>query len=184
LDTVGRHLLGTYEVFLDDVCVPEDARLGDEGAGWRVLRDGLNMERLFGCGAYAGALATVIGLAADYAASRKQFGQAIAAFQAVSHPIADMYADLAAARLLAYSAARQLTAGVEARQVISVAKLFNTEAYQRATNSAMQIFGGYGYMKEYDIERYWRDARIATVTAGTSQIQREIILTTLGLRGT
>jgi alkylation response protein AidB-like acyl-CoA dehydrogenase len=150
LDTVGRHILGTYEVFLDDVFVPAHARVGAEGAGWKVLHASLTLERLFGCGAYVGALTTVLELARSYSAERRQFDQRICEFQAVSHPIAD----LSAARLLAYSAARLVAPGQDARREVSVAKLLVSEAYQKATNHAMQVFGGYGYMKEYDIERY------------------------------
>jgi alkylation response protein AidB-like acyl-CoA dehydrogenase len=182
LDTAGRHILGTYEVFLDDVYVMENARLGKEGEGWRVLQAGLSMERVFSCGAYLGSMATVLDLAVSYSRERKQFGQRICEFQAISHPIADMYTNLAAARLLTYHAARTLASGEDARKEISMAKLFVSEAYQQATNHTMQVFGGYGYMAEYDIERYWRDARIATVTAGTSQIQREILCRSLGMR--
>jgi alkylation response protein AidB-like acyl-CoA dehydrogenase len=118
----------------------------------------------------------------EYARERKQFGQSIASFQAISHPLADLYASLAAARLLVYSVGRLMASGAPARAEVSMAKLFISEAYQQATHHAMQVFGGYGYMTEYDIERYWRDARIATVTAGTSQVQREIICRDLGMR--
>lgn len=182
LNTAGRHILGTYEVFLEDVFVPHDARLGAEGEGWNVLRAGLNMERLFGCGAYVGATTTVLDLAVDYARERTQFGQRICEFQGVSHPLADIYTNLVASRLLTYSAARLVANGIDARSEVSAAKLFVTEAYQQATDHGMQVFGGYGYVTEYDMERYWRDARIATVTAGTSQVQREIISKALGMR--
>ena len=182
LNTVGRHILGTYEVFLEDVAVGELELLGPLGAGWSVLREGLTLERLFTCAAYVGSLAAVIDLTVAYVASRRQFGQAIGEFQAVSHPIADAFADHAASRLLTYAAAAKLAAGGDARIDVSTAKLFITEAYQRATSHAMQAFGGYGYMEEYDIARYWRDARVATISAGSSQIQREIICRRLGLR--
>jgi alkylation response protein AidB-like acyl-CoA dehydrogenase len=182
LDTVGRHILGTNEVFLDDVRVPPTALIGPSGKGWGVLREGMTLERLFTCGAYIGGFETVIDMTLDYGRQREQFGRPIGEFQAISHPIADMYADLEAARLLTYSAARAVAQGEDARTLVSVAKLFVTESYQRATNHAMQVFGGYGYMNEFDVHRFWKDARIGTVSAGTSQIHREIICRALGLR--
>jgi alkylation response protein AidB-like acyl-CoA dehydrogenase len=182
LDTVGRHILGTYEVFLEDVFVPEDALLGPLGSGWSVLRHGLTLERLFTCGAYVGGFETVLDLTIDYVRTRKQFKQTLGEFQAISHPLADSYAALEASRLLTYAAARKVAEGRDARMEVSVAKLFVTETYQRAADHAMQAFGGYGYMQEYDIHRFWKDARIATISAGTSQIQREIISRGLGLR--
>ena len=182
LDTIGRHILGTYEVFYDDVFVPEADLLGPPGQGWRVLKQGLVMERLFTCGAYVGSMWAVLDMAVSYVNGRRQFGQPIGRFQAVSHPLADMWADAQAGRLLAYSAARRVAQGEDARIDVSAAKLFITEAYQRATSHGMQVMGGYGYMSEYDMHRYWKDARIATISAGTSQIQREIICRELALR--
>lgn len=182
LDTVGRHILGTYEVFLDDVFVPDEMLLGPPGAGWSVLRHGLTLERLFTCGAYVGGFETVLDLTIDYVRGRKQFGQPLGQFQAISHPLADHYTALQASRLLTYTAAGKVAAGREARSDVSMAKLFVTEAYQRATDHAMQAFGGYGYIQEYHVHRFWKDARIATISAGTSQIQREIICRSLGLR--
>jgi len=121
-------------------------------------------------------------LAVEYAKERHQFGQAIGKFQAVSHPLADMWADIQAGRMLAYGAARRVAAGLDATIDVSAAKLFITEAYQRATSHGMQLMGGYGYINDYDMHRYWKDARISTVSAGTSQIQREIVCRELGLR--
>ncbi|HVX20597.1 MAG TPA: acyl-CoA dehydrogenase family protein [Acidimicrobiales bacterium] len=182
LDTIGRHILGTYEVFYDDVFVPAHDLLGPPGQGWRVLKQGLVMERLFTCGAYVGSMWAVLDMAVSYVNDRRQFGQPIGRFQAVSHPLADMWADAQAGRMLAYSAARRVAQGVDARIDVSAAKLFITEAYQRATSHGMQVMGGYGFMSEYDMHRYWKDARIATISAGTSQIQREIICRELALR--
>jgi alkylation response protein AidB-like acyl-CoA dehydrogenase len=160
LNTVGRHILGTYDVFYDDVFVPEDARLGEEGTGWNVVNQGLVKERLFGCSAYIGSLSTVLDLGVTYARERVQFGQSIGKFQAVSHPLADIYADLQAGRLLVYATASKMARGADARTDVAAAKLFVTEAYQKATNLVMQIHGGYGYMLEFDIQRYWRDAKV------------------------
>ncbi len=182
LNTVGRHILGTYEVFYDDVFVPEEDLLGQPGKGWNVLKQGLVMERLFTCGAYVGSMWSVLEMAIDYVRERKQFGQAIGRFQAVSHPLADGWADFQAGRMLAYAAAKRVALGMDARIDVSADKLFITEAYQRAASHGMQVMGGYGYISEYDMHRFWKDARIATISAGTSEIQREIICKELELR--
>jgi alkylation response protein AidB-like acyl-CoA dehydrogenase len=113
--------------------------------------------------------------------NRKQFGKPLGAFQAVAHPIADMYCDLEAARLLTYRAASLLDSGQPAFTAVTAAKLFGSEALQRATNTGMQLMGGAGFMMEYDMQRFWREARVATVTAGSSQIQRTVLARAIGV---
>lgn len=175
LRTVGRHILGTNEVFFTDVRVGPDQVLGPVDDGWRVLRSGLELERLFTCAGYVGSARTVLDLLISYVNERKQFGRPIGAFQAVAHPIADMYCDVEAARLLTYQAATLVDRGQPALRAVTAAKLFGSEALQRATNTGMQLMGGAGYMMEYDMQRYWREARSVTVTAGTSQVQRTLL---------
>jgi alkylation response protein AidB-like acyl-CoA dehydrogenase len=174
LETVGRHMLGTYETFYDDVEVPESALLGAEGDGWEVVTSSLELERVFAAAQYAGAARAVIALTARYVSERQQFGRALSSFQTVSHRLADALVEVEGARLLAYRAANAVEAG-RANTEAAMAKLAASEAFQRATELGMQLFGGYGYMKEYRIERYWREARVTTVTAGASEIQRSII---------
>jgi alkylation response protein AidB-like acyl-CoA dehydrogenase len=184
LDTVGRHMLGTYETFYDDVEVPESALIGTEGEGWDVVTSSLELERVFAAAQYAGAARAVIELTARYVAEREQFGRTLSSFQTVSHRLADMLVAVEAARLLAYRAANLVDQDppTGANTEAAMAKLAASEAFQRATELGMQLFGGYGYMKEYRIERYWREARVTTVTAGSSEIQRSIIARDL-LRG-
>jgi alkylation response protein AidB-like acyl-CoA dehydrogenase len=174
LNTVGRHMLGTYETFYDEVEVSESALVGAEGEGWDVATSSLELERVFAAAQCAGAARAAIDLTVQYVSERQQFGRPLSAFQTVSHRLAAVLVEVEAARLLAYRAANLVdegSAGTEA----AMAKLAATEAFQHATELGMQLFGGYGYMKEYRIERYWREARVTTVTAGASEIQRSII---------
>jgi len=176
LDTVGRHMLGTYETFYDDVFVPGDALIGAEGSGWDVVTSSLELERVFAAAQCAGAARAVIDLTAEYVSERQQFGRSIASFQTVSHRLADALVAVEAARLLSYRAANLVEAAAPgANTEAAMAKLAATEAFQHASELGMQLFGGYGYMKEYRIERHWREARVTTVTAGTSEIQRSIL---------
>ncbi|MCX7602081.1 MAG: acyl-CoA dehydrogenase family protein, partial [Meiothermus sp.] len=113
--------------------------------------------------------------AAKYALEREQFGQPIAHFQAVSHKLADMATELEAARLLYLKAAELRDAGRPFGQAAAQAKLFASEAGVRACDEAIQILGGYGYIKEYPVERYWRDARLTRIGEGTSEVLKVII---------
>jgi alkylation response protein AidB-like acyl-CoA dehydrogenase len=174
LETVGRHMLGTYETFYDDVEVPESALVGSEGLGWEVVTSSLELERVFAAAQYAGAARTALALTTDYVKERQQFGRALSSFQTVSHRLAQMLVRVEAARLLAYRAANLVDAG-RAGTEAAMAKLVASEVFQEVTELGMQLFGGYGYMKEYRIERYWREARVTTVTAGASEIQLSII---------
>lgn len=177
LDTVGRHMLGTYETFYDDVEVPASALVGEEGSGWEVVSSSLELERVFAAAQYAGAATATIELTADYVSERQQFGRPLASFQTVSHRLADALTRVEAARLLSYRAASLVdrSSTGAANTAAAMAKLAASEAFQQATELGMQLFGGYGYMREYRIERYWREARVTTVTAGASEIQRSII---------
>ncbi len=181
LRTVGRHMLGTYEVFFDNVRVEREQILGSLNQGWDVLHSNLELERALTCAGFIGALSTVFEMTKNYVNGREQFNRPIGAFQAVAHPIADMYCDLEAARLLTYKAASLLDAGESAFTEVTAAKLFGSEALQRATNTGMQLMGGAGFMMEYDMQRYWREARVATVTAGSSQIQRTVLARAVGV---
>ncbi|MDI6912478.1 acyl-CoA dehydrogenase family protein [Nocardioides sp.] len=182
LRTVGRHILGTYEVFYDNVYVDSDQVLGELDQGWSVLHSSLELERLFSCAAMVGAAQQVQKMTTDYVTERQQFGRPIGTFQAVSHQIADMHCAVESARLLTYDAARSMDQeSTDTFRKAAVAKLVASEALQNATNTGMQLMGGYGYMLEFQMQRFWREARIITVTAGTSEIQRSIIARELGL---
>ena len=182
LDMLGRRATGTYEVFFDDVFVPEDRLLGGLDEGWSGLLACLQGERLLTSAGYVGSAQKVVDLALAYAKEREQFGRAIGEFQVIGHMLADMQTEVDAARLLVERAAAVLMAGRDATREVSMAKLFGSETYAKVANQGMQVFGAYGYSMEYEMQRHFRDARSTTVGAGSSQMQRNAIAATLGLK--
>ena len=181
LDTLGRRSLGTYEIFFDNVRVPLDRLVGEPNRGWHYMLAGLQLERLATTAGYSGAAQNVVDQAVAYASQRKQFGKPIGNFQSIAHMLADMQTEVEASRLLLWHAAWQLANGKDALKALSMAKLFGSETYAKAANTGMQIMGGYGYIMEFDMQRHYRDARSTTITAGTSQMQRNIIAKLMGL---
>lgn len=182
LDMLGRRCTGTYEVFFDEVRVPADCLIGGENGGWDCILGGLQYERIASTAGYCGGAQSVLDMALNHAKEREQFGQPIGSFQAIAHMLADMQVDVDAARVLMLRAAWTLSQGRDALREISVAKLFGSEAYVRATNAGMQIMGAYGYSMEYDMQRHFRDARSTTIGAGTSQMQRNVLAGLMGLK--
>jgi alkylation response protein AidB-like acyl-CoA dehydrogenase len=182
LDMLGRRGTGTYEVFFDDVHLPADALVGEVNRGWRYLLAGLQLERLTTSAGYCGGMEGVIDLALNYAKERKQFGRPIGEFQAIGHMLADMRTDFDAGSLLMWRAAEKLRSGEDALLEVSTAKLFCSEAYVRLANMGMQILGGYGYTREFDMQQHFRDSRSTTIGAGSSQMQRNIIAGLMGLK--
>ena len=176
---LGVNASGTVEIFLTDVLVPAENRLGEEGEGFKIAMSTLDGGRI-GIAAQAVGIATEAYEAAlGYAKARKAFGRPIAEFQAIRFYLADMATDVDAARLLTRRAAAAKDA-VRARGgryslEAAIAKLFAAEMAQRVTTRALQIHGGYGYTKEYPVERNFRDARITEIYEGTSEIHRLII---------
>ena len=182
LDMLGRRCVGTYEIFFDDVRVPSENLIGGENNGWDCVLSGLQIERLASAAGYCGGAQAVVDLAVQYAKERKQFGRPIGTFQAIAHMLADMQTDAEAARTLTWRAAWMLAKGRDALREISMAKLFSSETYVKVANLGMQIFGGYGYNMEFDIQRHFRDSRSTTIGAGTSQMQRNLIAGLMGLK--
>ncbi len=165
----------TASLILEDVEVPVENRLGNEGMGFKVAMQTLDAGRI-------GIAAQAVGIARAcledsilYAKERRQFGQAISSFQAIQWMIADMATEIEAARLLTYQAAYLKDKGVRYSKESSMAKLFASEAAMRAAVKCIQIHGGYGYIREYPAERYFRDAKITEIYEGTSEIQRLVI---------
>jgi alkylation response protein AidB-like acyl-CoA dehydrogenase len=180
LDMLGRRSAGTYEIFIKDVRVHESRVLGELNHGWDYLLSGLQGERALTSAGYAGSSQKVVDLASGYAKERKQFGKAIGDFQAIAHMLADMQTEVDAARLLAYSAAGRLSRGLNALREVSMAKLFGSETYVKVANQGMQVMGAYGYSMEYEMQRHFRDSRSTTIGAGSSQMQRNTIASTMG----
>ncbi len=172
---MGQQGSATNEVHFDQVFVKDSALLGQLNDGFRIA-----VSELAGGRIGVGSLALGIGLAAmDYASGyvteRHQFGKAISDFQGIQWMMSDRYTELEASRLLLMSAADRKDRGLNFAKEASMAKLFATEKANSACYTALQMLGGYGYMQEYPVERYCRDARITTIYEGTSEIQRVII---------
>jgi alkylation response protein AidB-like acyl-CoA dehydrogenase len=181
IDTLGHRAIGTTQVFYNDVEVPADMVIGEVDQGWKTVDDCLWYERLCLSAARTGAAGAAFELALDYAKTREQFGRPIGKFQAISHKLADMKVMLEVSRLLFYRFAWAVDQGQATRHDAAILKLYTSEAYKSVSDMALQIFGGYGYCMEYPMQRFFRDARLAVIGAGSSEIQRNIIARSLGL---
>jgi alkylation response protein AidB-like acyl-CoA dehydrogenase len=181
IETLGHHAIGTTQVFYNDARVPGADLIGRLDDGWAVADACLWYERLCLSAARTGAASAAFELALDYAKTRKQFGQTIGKFQAISHKLADMKVMLDVSRTLVYRFAWLMSEGKATRHDASVLKLYTSEAYKSVADMALQIFGGYGYTMEFPMQRFFRDSRLATIGAGSSEIQRNIIARSLGL---
>jgi acyl-CoA dehydrogenase len=155
--------------------LPDAQVLGEEGAGFALANTWLHATRLSVAALCVGRARRAFDLALNYAAQRKQFGQAIGKFQGVSFQLADSITEIDAADYLTLAAAWRLDQGLAANREISQAKLYASEMLARVTDRALQIFGGMGLMEDLPIERLWRDARVERIWDGTSEIQRHII---------
>jgi alkylation response protein AidB-like acyl-CoA dehydrogenase len=185
---LGWHASDTHGLTFDDVRVPADHLLGEEGEGLRQFLKTLDDGRIAISALAVGCAQACLELATDYAKSREAFGRPIGANQGVAFPIADVAVAVEAARTLTYKAAwlkDELNAGrrtvKEVKQAAAVAKLFSTEAAVTATRTATQVFGGNGFMEEYPVARFYRDAKILEIGEGTSEVQRLVIARGLGL---
>jgi acyl-CoA dehydrogenase len=174
-DKMGQRASETSDVLFEDVGVPEANRLGAEGEGFKIAMRTIDYAR-------AGVAAMAVGVAraayehaAEYGRQRVQFGQPIAMNQAIYFLLADMATDIEAARLLTWKAAWLADQGKRNTKEASFAKAFAADLAMRATTDAVQIFGGYGYMKDYPVEKLMRDAKLLQIFEGTSQIQRMVI---------
>jgi alkylation response protein AidB-like acyl-CoA dehydrogenase len=174
-DKLGIRASSTCELLFEDCRVPHANVLGEVGRGYKVAMDTLNEGRI-GIGAQmVGAAQGALDYALKYVQERKQFGRAIADFQAVQHQVARAATDLAAARLMVYSAARLRDAGQPFLMQAAMCKLFASEMAERVTSLAVSLFGGYGYVKDYPVEKLWRDAKIGQIYEGTSNLQLQTI---------
>jgi alkylation response protein AidB-like acyl-CoA dehydrogenase len=165
----------TDDVLLDDVFVPEEDRLGEEGKGLSVALGTLDSGRIGIAAQALGIAEAAFRYAADYAAERTTFGRPIAEHQAVAFKLADMQTKIKAARLLTHEAAWMRDRGMRVTEAGARAKLYASQVANEVTYDAVQTLGGYGYMKEHPVERYYRDARVTEIYEGTSEIQRLVI---------
>ena len=172
---LGLRAQDTAELVLDGVRVGADDLLGGEGDGFKVAMSALDVGRISLAAGCVGIAQGCLDASVRYASEREQFGRTISRFQLVQELIADIAVDTEAARLLTWKAAAMADAGQRHSLESSIAKYFASEAAVRAANAAIQVHGGYGYIDEYPVGKYLRDARVTTLYEGTSQIQKLII---------
>jgi alkylation response protein AidB-like acyl-CoA dehydrogenase len=172
---MGQRASQVGALHFEGVALAEEARLGPEGRGFHMMMSVLEKGRVGIAALAVGILEAALEAATEQAKSRRQFGQAIAEFQAVQWMLADMAKDLHAARLMTLDAAARLDAGTKATAECSMAKCFASDAAVAHTANAVQIHGGMGYIRGIEVERLYRDAKITQIYEGTNQIQRLII---------
>jgi alkylation response protein AidB-like acyl-CoA dehydrogenase len=172
---LGLRAQDTGELFLERVRVPDSARLGGEGEGFKVAMSALDNGRISLAAGCVGIAQGCLDASVAYARERTQFGKPIAGFQLVQELLAEIAVETDAARLLTWKAAALADRGERHTLESSVAKLYASEASVRAANAAVQVHGGYGYVDEYPVGKYLRDARVTTLYEGTSQVQKLIV---------
>lgn len=180
---LGMRSSETCEIHFDGVEVPADHLLGEEGKGLHQFLDILDGGRISIGALGVGVAQAALDASIEYATQRRQFGRAISEFQAVQFKIADMAVDVELARMMVWKAAWLKDQHRPYAKEAAIAKLFASEAAMRASNQAVQIYGGAGYMKDYPVERYLRDAKLLEIGEGTSEIQRLVIARQMGLEG-
>ena len=173
---LGWHSQPTAQVNFDNVRVPAENRVGDEGEGFRIAVAGLDGGRLNIGACSLGGAQRCLDEAVSYTKERKQFGKAISDFQNTQFMLADMATDLEASRALLYLAAAKVTEGaLDKTKFAAMAKRLATDNGSKIVNDALQLFGGYGYLQDYPIERFWRDLRVHSILEGTNQVMRMIV---------
>ncbi len=181
LDKMGMRASDTAELAFDGYAVPAESLLGVEGRGFQQLAAGLQRERTMAAVLALSGAAQALEDTIAYLRERQAFGEPLAARQVLRHRVAELATDLEAARQLVYHAARLHAAGEECVREVSMAKLLATEVANRVAYHAVQLHGGYGYMREFPVEGFFRDVRLWTIASGTSEIMREIIAKRLPL---
>ena len=174
-DKVGIRASSTCELILEDCRVPNNNVLGEAGKGYKIAIETLNEGRI-GIGAQMiGVARGAWECAAKYAQERKQFGKAISEFQAIQFQLAQMATEIEAARLMVYNAARMKDVGMNFVKEAAMTKLYTSQVAERVTSLAIEIYGGYGFTKDYPVEKYWRDSKIGKIYEGTSNMQLQTI---------
>lgn len=174
-DKLGIRASSTTELILDNCKVPKENILGEVGKGYKVSIETLNEGRI-GIGAQMVGIAQgAYEAALGYTKEREQFGQPINSFQAVQFQLAEMAVEIEAARLLVYNAARRKDAGQPFLKEAAIAKLYSSRTAEAVSSKAIELFGGYGYVKDYPVEKFWRDSKIGSIYEGTSNMQLQTI---------
>ncbi len=174
-EKLGLNASDTCQIAFNGMKIPVENRLGEEGQGYRIALSNLEGGRIGIAAQSVGMAQAAFEAARDYAGERKAFGKAIAEHQAVAFRLADMATQIEAARQLVWHAASLREAGIPCISQASMAKLFASEMVERVCSDAIQIHGGYGYIRDYPVERIYRDARICQIYEGTSDVQRMVI---------
>jgi acyl-CoA dehydrogenase len=174
-DKMGQRASNTTELFFDDVRVPEENLLGKEGMGFLIAMKTLDKARASVGAAGVGVARAAYEYALDYAKSRQQFNKPIVAFQYIGFKLADMATEINASRHLVWHAAWLLDTNQRSSKESAMAKVFGSDVAMRVTTDAVQILGGYGYMKDYPVEKLMRDAKLLQIYEGTNEIQRLVI---------
>ncbi len=175
-EKIGMRGTVTTDVIFENCRVPQENRLGDEGEGWKIAMTTLNMSRPAMGSQAVGIAQGALDFAIHYANERIQFGKPISSFQAIQFMIADMATQVEAARALVYKAADQIDEKLEDTEKLSaISKYFASQIAMKVTTDAVQILGGYGYMKDYPVERMMRDAKVTQIYEGANQVQRSVV---------
>ncbi|MEV0647214.1 acyl-CoA dehydrogenase family protein [Phytomonospora sp. NPDC050363] len=177
---MGLNASPTAQIAFDDARVPAERLVGEEGAGFRIAMSALDSGRLGIAACAVGLAQAACDYATNYAKEREQFGTRIIDFQGVGFMLADMATQIAAARALTLEAARLKDAGRPYSTTAAQAKLFATDMAMKVTTDAVQVLGGYGYVRDHPVERYMREAKVLQIVEGTNQIQRMVIARTMG----
>jgi alkylation response protein AidB-like acyl-CoA dehydrogenase len=170
-DKLGIRASSTCELLLEDCAVPKANVLGEVGKGYKIAIETLNEGRIGIAAQMAGVARGAWDYAAKYAQERKQFGKPISEYQGIQFQIAQMATEIEAARLMVYNAARLKDAGLPFVKEAAMAKLFSSQVAERVTSLAIEIYGGYGFTKDYPVEKFWRDSKIGKIYEGTSNMQ-------------
>jgi alkylation response protein AidB-like acyl-CoA dehydrogenase len=181
MNTIVRKSFGTTEFFMDNVRVPKGNLLGEVGKGWQYIREHLEHERLSIAASQVGNARTALDDTIRYTKDRKQFGRSLSSFQVLKHRMAQDACELEAARWLVYAAASKMARGDRALKEVSMAKVIASQVLFKIAFNGMQALGGYAQLPEYDMERYFREAKHGMVGGGSNEIQHSIIAKELGL---
>jgi alkylation response protein AidB-like acyl-CoA dehydrogenase len=181
---LGHHAVQTCEIGIDDVRVPADAVVGRVDGGWDVVVRVLDAERICTAAFCVGMAQRCVDMALAYGLERHQFGRPVATFQAIAHMLAEMETETAAARWLMFDSAWRKDHGLPCSKAASMAKAYAAECATRSATRGMQVLGGYGYTKEFEMERFYREAKLYEIAGGSTQIQRNIIAREMGIPGT
>jgi len=181
LDKMGMHASDTTELVFEDVRVPKDKLLGEENTGFYEVMINFQGERLVAAISSVAGAALVLEKTMEYIKQREIFGKPLSKFQVTRHKIVDMLCEIEAARQYVYYCCWLFDQDRNPAKEVSIAKIVSTEMAIRVINQCIQLHGGYGYMTEYGIERAYRDARLATIGGGATEVMKEVVSKMMGL---